>query len=167
MPSKVCSTKDCGKKVIARGFCGTCYVRLVRHGIIQTKTQTFKFRHRLSNIDEINKRGICAHCGDVKVIRRGKSSGLWRCSIESNERARDFKRAKRQRKKNQLLDYCEICGTKKDLCWDHNHATEMFRGTLCKKCNTAIGMLGDDPQKCINAANYLSKTNEQTTSGAL
>lgn len=161
LTNQICSTPECGKKVRARGFCVACYYRKLRRGDLTAGSQTRRWRHRISNVDEVARTGDCAHCGHVKVTRR--SEKLWRCSIESNARSKDYKRAYRQSKKEQLLDHCEICNTKDNLCWDHNHTTGLFRGTLCGKCNTAVGIFSDDPQICINAANYLSKTNGQST----
>jgi hypothetical protein len=42
---------------------------------------------------------------------------------------------------------CEICNrefTPKNKCLDHCHSTGRFRGALCKRCNGALGNLGDD-----------------------
>ena len=62
---------------------------------------------------------------------------------------------------------CAICdkpessvhqsGTKRLLSIDHDHDTNKVRGLLCKKCNTAIGMLGDDPKLVMRAYEYLIK----------
>lgn len=40
---------------------------------------------------------------------------------------------------------------------DHCHATGTQRGVLCRKCNIAIGLLGDDPQRLRKAADYLER----------
>lgn len=54
---------------------------------------------------------------------------------------------------------CAICGfTPRDgreLVIDHNHGTDEVRGLLCGKCNTALGMFGDDPERIEAAAEYL------------
>lgn len=54
---------------------------------------------------------------------------------------------------------CAICGractTGKRLAVDHNHTTGSVRGLLCKNCNQAIGLLGDDPGLIETAARYL------------
>lgn len=42
---------------------------------------------------------------------------------------------------------------------DHCHETTEVRGLLCQKCNTAIGMLGDDAENANRAYQYLSKEN--------
>lgn len=55
---------------------------------------------------------------------------------------------------------CAICGQgdqSEDLCVDHNHATGEVRGLLCKKCNSGIGLLGDDPARIAAALAYILK----------
>lgn len=54
---------------------------------------------------------------------------------------------------------CLLCGgvpTEDDILQvDHCHETGRVRGLIHRTCNTAIGMFGDDPSKCIMAADYL------------
>lgn len=59
---------------------------------------------------------------------------------------------------------CAICkkseiakhkGTIKNLAVDHRHSDGKVRGLLCGNCNRAIGMLKDDPELLLAAANYL------------
>ena len=38
---------------------------------------------------------------------------------------------------------------------DHCHRSGKFRGVLCPKCNTFLGMADDDPDRLIRAAEYL------------
>lgn len=57
---------------------------------------------------------------------------------------------------------CAICmrhatEIKKGLSVDHDHDTGAVRGLLCAECNTAIGMLGDDPATLTAAIAYLQK----------
>ena len=68
----------------------------------------------------------------------------------------------------QMLDAqdnsCAICDKQFEVeCGpphiDHCHDTTEVRGLLCQKCNTAIGMLGDDAEKAIRAYQYLAKEN--------
>jgi len=58
---------------------------------------------------------------------------------------------------------CSICGIspdnleKKWLCVDHDHVTGKVRGLLCNKCNSAIGLLDDNPTLLTNAIKYLKE----------
>jgi hypothetical protein len=52
---------------------------------------------------------------------------------------------------------CAICGEEKPLIVDHNHATGKVRGLLCYSCNTAIGLLKDDPAMIFAAYKYLGE----------
>jgi len=54
-------------------------------------------------------------------------------------------------------DCCEICSSKDNLCYDHDHVTMNFRGVLCRSCNRAIGQLGDNEESLQRALNYLRK----------
>ncbi len=52
---------------------------------------------------------------------------------------------------------CLICSFQKPrLAIDHCHRTGVVRGLLCKKCNSALGLLNDDAKTAENAAEYLS-----------
>jgi hypothetical protein len=56
---------------------------------------------------------------------------------------------------------CKLCGSTKaggrarHLHVDHCHRTLIVRGLLCAKCNTAIGLLDDDPDRARAVAAYL------------
>ncbi len=55
---------------------------------------------------------------------------------------------------------CAICGThqsrlKLRLAVDHCHDTGKIRGLLCGSCNTALGLLKDNPDVLYNAIKYL------------
>lgn len=57
---------------------------------------------------------------------------------------------------------CAICGggrsgPGKRFHVDHCHVTGQVRGLLCGNCNTAIGLLGDDPERAEKAAAYLRR----------
>jgi len=57
---------------------------------------------------------------------------------------------------------CKICGgppkgKRQRLSVDHCHITGKIRGLLCNKCNTGIGMLGDDLRILKRAMTYLEE----------
>ena len=64
---------------------------------------------------------------------------------------------------------CAICGAEytasktgrcKRLSIDHHHDTMVFRGLLCHRCNTAVGLVKDDPVIAQNMAAYLLERNQ-------
>jgi arsenate reductase-like glutaredoxin family protein len=64
---------------------------------------------------------------------------------------------------NQLLNEqeykCKVCnkllGTGRNVHIDHDHTTGKVRSILCRKCNTALGMVNDDIAILQNLINYL------------
>jgi len=55
-------------------------------------------------------------------------------------------------------ELCEICcgADNKALALDHDHRTGKFRGWLCGRCNSGIGMLGDSLTSIARVAKYLT-----------
>ena len=56
---------------------------------------------------------------------------------------------------------CQICGSVKELCYDHDHVTMSFRGVLCRSCNRSIGQLGDNVEGLTKALAYLTKEQDE------
>ena len=57
-----------------------------------------------------------------------------------------------------LGDSCHLCGASgedRKMCVDHCHETGRVRGMLCSRCNTALGVLGDNVEGLLRAVNYL------------
>lgn len=48
------------------------------------------------------------------------------------------------------------------LAVDHNHQTGEVRGLLCVACNTAIGALGEDPERIRRILDYLDRNGALT-----
>lgn len=58
-----------------------------------------------------------------------------------------------------LSQGCEACGDKLGrIVIDHCHETGKVRGSLCSNCNTALGLLAEDPLRMHNLANYILRT---------
>lgn len=137
-------------------WCGTC----------QTVKPIADFARGKSQIDGLQ--GFCRSCGRERQAK-------WRASNreKSNWIAANCHRRKRlgisKETYNQMLaaqnGVCAICkdvcitktttGIQKSLAVDHDHNTGKVRGLLCARCNTAIGLLGDDPERLRVAVNYL------------
>ena len=94
-----------------------------------------KWRHRLSNKNVEDSTANCESCGVVSIVKTGK---IWRC-----------KKAKRATRTGGMVKpddvVCEICGSDYVVSWDHCHDSGNFRGWLCMHCNTALGLVKDDP----------------------
>jgi hypothetical protein len=62
---------------------------------------------------------------------------------------------------NNQNNACAVCKTKNPIgngfCVDHDHKTGVIRGILCPGCNTAIGLMRDDPQILQSAISYLEQ----------
>jgi hypothetical protein len=58
---------------------------------------------------------------------------------------------------------CAICGRNKDtrLHVDHCHKTGKVRRLLCNSCNNALGLLQDDPEIILRAAEYVKEWREK------
>lgn len=53
---------------------------------------------------------------------------------------------------------CEIC-QRENQKWelDHDHSTGKFRGLLCSRCNSALGMFAESEELMLNAIQYLKR----------
>jgi len=52
---------------------------------------------------------------------------------------------------------CECCERPcESLMLDHDHSTHAFRGWVCRSCNSALGLLGDDAEGVGRAWMYLN-----------
>lgn len=55
----------------------------------------------------------------------------------------------------KLPTHCELCGKESKLCFDHDHKSGKFRGWICRKCNTALGMTEDNVQTLALMIKYV------------
>lgn len=73
--------------------------------------------------------------------------------------------AEYERRLAEQGDRCAICRTDdpapgmaeryRTFVVDHDHESGDVRGLLCRKCNSALGLLADDPARMRAAANYV------------
>lgn len=110
-----------------------------------------KWKHKLSNKDLENKTADCSNCGQVRIGLKGNKQ--WYCK----QGAADYKALYRYKDASPKPKECEICGSTKRICYDHNHQSGIFRGWLCNACNVALGCVSDNPETLRKLADYLEK----------
>lgn len=107
-----------------------------------------------------------------KSSKYGRRNLCVSCCIERNEKhpkKKDWKTDYQVKKRYGIdlktylelmstTDSCEICSSKLNLCYDHDHKTMKFRGVLCRTCNKALGQLGDTAESIKKALEYLTKS---------
>ncbi len=130
----------------------------------------------------LNSYRSCKKCGisssDMSLFVKDKGSKYGRrqlcisCKVKENEanpQQKEWKTDHQTKKRygvdsetyNRLMassSQCQICSSPDNLCYDHCHTTMKFRGILCRKCNSAIGLLGDSIDGLEKALNYLKRT---------
>ncbi len=103
----------------------------------------------------------CTKCGIQYDKRRSKFKYSNYCNECSKRTKYELKLAKKYRDEHNLkLSYCEIClcpDWKTTIQCDHIHGTAIFRGNLCVRCNTYIGLINDNPEIASRMFYYLSK----------
>lgn len=52
---------------------------------------------------------------------------------------------------------CAICSKVSKMYFDHDHETGMFRGYLCRFCNTGLGRFGDNIDGLRRVLEYLER----------
>ena len=103
-----------------------------------------------------------------KDLPHGRNNICHKCDQEQQDRNRTYETRKRSRVKiayNITVDeydkcmgtspVCQICGKNEQLCYDHDHDNMEFRGVLCRHCNSALGLLGDNLEGLTKAFKYL------------
>ena len=88
--------------------------------------------------------------------KNGSESHLWKGGTSM--------RTLRKYAPRPIPEQCEICGAfgkdfKKGLNYEHNHNTGKFRGWVCTRCNTVMGMVKDNTETLFKIIKYL-KDNE-------
>jgi hypothetical protein len=88
-----------------------------------------------------------------------------RKKIANPQRFKEQRRRLHRRKMSEKValagrprpDHCELCGRKGPIYWDHDHVTGLFRGWLCRGCNTSLGMMMDNPVWLRRLADYVER----------
>ncbi len=119
-------------------------------------------RYRGGYRDKIAAAGMCRDHPTSRKATRGVYCD--ECAEKNRVRASAWYKENRQfvidaqkiKKYGTLpTESCEVCGSTNRLVVDHNHETGATRGTLCGKCNTALGMANDSVERLAKLILYL------------
>lgn len=164
-------TKKSGRQT-GKTSCATC---------VKERQRRYNARRRAG---QDTSRKVRTHCqrghelteANTMIVRGRRPGG----TIEVSRRCRVCEAAKRERTREYMRDYllrtrygltrtefdrmvedqgglCVICATRVAIAVDHDHETGVVRGILCKGCNVAIGVIGDDKATMARAMAYLTR----------
>lgn len=113
---------------------------------------------------------LCKKCNVVKDITEyyeNKKNPQWNyntCRECEKKRCRQINWALRDSLNpdeaellRNTVKQCQVCNKESILHVDHDHATGKIRGMLCFSCNAALGLLKDNKDLCLKAAEYLEE----------
>jgi len=106
----------------------------------------------------------CTRCGEAfeYVIAMGPRRRVCDLCRQYDSEWTAFRLTGKQAAELRARGRCDICGGIRPggrfNNWhiDHDHDTGAVRGVLCAACNTAIGLLGEDCERILAAAEYVA-----------
>ena len=129
-----CSVKDCLDIQEARGVCHKHYAQMRHWGLAEIDSE-------ICPVDNCAARsGWSGFC--PKHLRQ---ANVYNLTLDEMNRV-------------ESVSECENPGCHNTVKFDidHDHETGKVRGVLCHGCNTALGMLGDNPERILGLEKYLA-----------
>lgn len=120
-------------------------------------------RHRLSDVNMVDRTASCAKCGPVKIYSNKHSGVVCAAGVRAYQRLRlygvteaDFARMLEEQDHS-----CAICHEPfiKTPHIDHSHATGKLRQLLCFQCNWKLAVV-EDVDWAEKASAYLRRWEE-------
>lgn len=106
----------------------------------------------------------CHECKRVRPLARFANKGYLCVDCQWFYMARynyGIPREKLERMLVQQAGRCAIClhkcRSRRNLCVDHDHETQVVRGLLCTRCNTGVELFSDEPARIKRAALYVRR----------
>ena len=113
------------------------------------------------NKDRKNKDGHCSQCKECKKKYIRPEHLVEKQKIRSTIRNRfkwsGFTEEDYKSRLEEQDNKCAICGSENPNHADHDHATGIKRGILCKKCNTGIAYLQENVEVLTKAIDYINR----------
>ena len=129
---------------MARGMCRACYMRWLR-----TNNPDFAKRQRAATKSWVSLKQN-ADSSRIRSAHRHRKRLMESLGASLD----DFSLLEKHQ--NYV---CAICQKNPDVFHiDHDHVTNRVRGLLCKQCNAALGIFGDNLIGLSRAIAYLTKT---------
>lgn len=151
MRDKVCSIEGCDGKMDARTYCNKHWQAWRKHGDPLYKAPTRDVPHgTLTGYGHYRCR--CDDCRQAQATSNRRAL-LRQFGLTPESYDRMFQ------EQGGLCAICRLEGSGqlsgRLMAVDHCHATGKVRGLLCQRCNHAIGLLHDDPDRAMALAAYL------------
>ena len=132
------------------------------------KEMNFYFRNKIKIEGKEEEMHECKECHrifpplafNLHTMRSNGAYALKRMCRECAGRIETEVRKVRKKAPPKSSD-CDNCHKNKKLEIDHIHGSVIFRGWLCRNCNTGIGALGDTLEGALRAAIYLEPNTEK------
>ena len=159
-PGGECQEADCLRPQHAMGRCKAHHQQLRRKGaVVQLRIQGVMPGDgpRCSEDGCPNPAAATGLCGKhyTRLHRTGDVNGL-RPRTGPGRPGTDPLKSEKERLLAGQGGLCAICRTREPRCADFDPAFHSLRGMLCSQCNTAIGLLRDDPDLMVAAAVYVT-----------
>ena len=156
----MCIEPGCQGVVVARNYCRKHYQAHKLRKTFEVGSPSLYLIKKMGGIENINeetKLATCDICGPNTVILGNSiNHKSWKCRTKNRINANKAQSKRRANRRATLKPMCEVCGTTKLLCWDHDHETDRFRGTLCRQCNSALGLVYEDAKILQGLIEYLA-----------
>lgn len=156
--SRAASPCACGAKHYLKGLCRRCHSL---HPVYGQQVRDRQRRWHEANRGRVraNRRAYYERTKehlkhpDRTRVETLRLHGLKQADYDAMHAAQDGRCAICRCTEQELLGKGKAL---KRLAVDHCHTTGRIRGLLCRKCNTALGLLGDDLAGIWAALNYLT-----------
>lgn len=110
-----------------------------------------------STIKQVKYRLNCKGCGVQFTTQNKTKSNVNQCKPCINNVAKLRKRIRSVYPEpiDSVCPLCQQMPLEGKLCLDHDHATGLFRGYICRQCNSMLGNAMDNPNTLREGADYL------------
>lgn len=119
----------------------------------QKMTVEQKIKCRLAKLGKKMPDGFVPWNKNLKGWNLGDKNPSWKGGISNQYRTPNLEKIAGRRKPEQ----CELCGALGRICFDHDHKTGKFRGWICHRCNSALGLVRDNAELLTEMVEYIKE----------